>query len=400
MTNAADQPSRASDDVVYCRAAVVAESLSDEDRSVDVIASTSDLDGHGTRLKQNWRLDRFRANPVVLFSHNSRDLPIGTASDVRITDGQLRAKLEFSTPDLNPFAEQVWRNVKAKTVRGVSVGFMPHSVKFEKENDRDIVTLDDNELFEISMTPVPSNPATLAQLRARAIPEPAPVAKVGDLTAPPTPPAAPAAQPEPPETKAMTTPATEQNHATPTVCRALGLPAGAPESDVIAACTRLRELEVQVLASTGAATSGEGIGALRGLVALANEAKTLRDENLKLRSERDKQNFEAQVSRGLAERKLSPPLIQMYRDEFAQAEADGRGAQVVARIKGHVDVGPTLHGDAVRQPAPKGSEGGAELTHNGKSYRDMKPMERHRLWQSNPELWRLMKEDFEANRAA
>src|SRR5690606_10054386 len=112
---------------------------------------TDDIDGHGTILRQNWRLDRFAANPVVLYSHNSRDLPIGTASEVGVVDGKLRAKLTFSTEDLNPKAEQIWRNVKAKVLRGISVGFLPHSVSFERKDDREFVVLDDNELMEISV---------------------------------------------------------------------------------------------------------------------------------------------------------------------------------------------------------------------------------------------------------
>jgi HK97 family phage prohead protease len=397
--------------VVHSRATVDAASVSPETRTVEVIASTEDLDGHGTIVKQNWRLDRFRENPMVLFSHEARELPIGLASDVRVTDGQLRARIEFNSEEENERAEKVWKNVKGKKIRGVSVGFRPHSVKFEKHEDREVMVLDDNELLEISFTPIPSNPKAMAQLRSLAEAERETSTKTVISVSEDSEALAEAVkkeigrqlellpkQPEPPENKNMTTPI-EQNTATPTVARALGLPAGATESDMVAACTRLRELEVQVLASTGVSTSSEGIGAMRALVASAAEAKTLREENLKLRSERDKQNFEAQVSRGMAERKLSPPLIQMYRDEFAQAEAEGRGAQVVARIKGHIDVGPTLHAETVRQqPAPSGNT--APLTHNGKSYNEMKPMERAKLARENPELWRAMKEDWEATRAA
>jgi HK97 family phage prohead protease len=378
--------------VVYSRAAVAVESLSDEDRTVEVIASTEDIDGHRTILRGPWRLDRFRSNPVVLFSHNSRELPIGTASDVRVTDKQLRAKVEFSTADLNEKAEQVWKNVKAKKVRGVSVGFFPHSVKFETHEDRDVLVLSDLELMELSITPVPSNPQALAQLRARAIGE--------KETRPEPTPAAPAAQPEPPEIQAMTTPAPEQNLATPTVARALGLPAGATESDMVARATSARELEIGVVSLTGVTSTAEALGAVRALKAKADRADALEAELTKVRAERDKQDFETQITRGLAERKLSIATAKLEREKFDRKLAEGRGAEAVAELKGFVDVAPTLHGDTVRQPAPGGGERGAAPTYNGKTYAELKPMQRARLAQENPQLYRLMKDDWEAGKAA
>lgn len=385
MSEHADPLSERDDGALFGRAAVVAESVSEEERTVEVIASTEDIDRHGTRLKQNWRLDAFRENPVVLFSHQARELPIGTASDVRVTDGKLRAKITFSPATLNAKAEEVWQNVKAKVIRGVSVGFFPHSVRFVKENDREVVELDDNELWEISMTPVPSNPAALAQLRARAVG----AAPENNQPAQPSP------VPEQPEIPNMA----NENNGSPSLARALGLPAGASESDMMNAATRLRELEIGVIAATGVATSSEGIGAVRGLKASADECEKLRAENTALKGERDKQNFEIQVQRGIAERKLSVATAKLERDKFERRLTEGRGSEAVADLKGFIDVAPTLHSEAARQqPAPNGGESGP-LSFNGKTYGEMKPLDRARLSQENPELWRAMKRDFDANAA-
>lgn len=182
----------------------------------------------------------------------------------------------------------------------------------------------------------------------------------------------------------------------PSIAQALGLPIGAPESDVIAACARLRELEVQVVACTGCASSAEAGGALRGIKAKADESDKLRKENAELKGERDKQNFETQIQRGKAERKLNDPLVAMYREEFERASAEGNGANVVARVKGHVDVGPTLIAEPLRQPAPSGS-GTTPLAWNGKKFSELRPMEMHQLWQENAELYQLMKRDHEAS---
>ncbi len=140
-----------------------------EDRTMDVVASTDALDAHGTVLDSgSWRLDRYRANPVVLYAHDQRDLPIGFAEDVRVADGALRARLRFVTAAANPLAEQVWQLVQQKALRAVSVGFFAGDVKTQKRDGREVAVLSDNELLEISVVPVPSNPEAVAKMRARA----------------------------------------------------------------------------------------------------------------------------------------------------------------------------------------------------------------------------------------
>src|SRR5690606_3007346 len=119
--------------------------------------------------------------------------------------------ITFSDADLNPKAEQIWRNVKAKVLRGISVGFLPHSVSFERKDDREFVVLDDNELMEISIVPVPSNPATLSQLRARALQSAEPPQPIEQ--------AAPPVSHQPPEMPKESPMSENQNNATPTVAR-------------------------------------------------------------------------------------------------------------------------------------------------------------------------------------
>ena len=53
-------------------------------------------------------------------------------------------------------------------MRAVSVGFMPHSVRWEKRGDREVYVLADNELYEISVCSIPANPDCLAKMKARA----------------------------------------------------------------------------------------------------------------------------------------------------------------------------------------------------------------------------------------
>lgn len=136
----------------------------DNEKSIEFIMSTEARDGYGEVVKQNWRLDRFNSNPVFLWAHNSREMPIGRMENVRVEDGALRGKAIFADADINENAPRVYRAYKTGILRGGSVGFLPHTIKREKIDDVDVTVLDDNELFEFSATPVPANPEALAEM--------------------------------------------------------------------------------------------------------------------------------------------------------------------------------------------------------------------------------------------
>ncbi len=158
-------------DRIYCAAEIRRETAAKSTRSVDVIASTSAIDSYRERVEQVWDLARYLANPVVLFSHDVSELPIGTAKNVRVENGALRATIELVPDTVNEKAGEVWRAIEAGVLRGVSVGFKPRSRRFEKENDREILVLSDNELIEISIVSVPANPETLLNIRSLAADE-------------------------------------------------------------------------------------------------------------------------------------------------------------------------------------------------------------------------------------
>ena len=170
---------------------VKADTIDKKARSVRVIASTDSIDSYDEIVEQDWekRLGRYKKNPVVLYNHNKSGflgmggaacdtLPIGSASDVRIVDGHLEATLHFVDDLANPMGEKVWQGFLQGSIRAVSVGFMPHSVREEKQNDVEILRLCDNELYEISAVAMPANADAVAlsaesgserqRLRARA----------------------------------------------------------------------------------------------------------------------------------------------------------------------------------------------------------------------------------------
>lgn len=131
-----------------------------------MIASTPSEDAYNEILEQKWDLKRFAANPVFLFMHDHDDV-IGHAENVRVEDGVLKARLVFATEEVCELAEKVWRKVKAKLLRGISVGFKTRSYRWESINERDVLVLSDNELFEISIVSIPANPDTLIEQRKK-----------------------------------------------------------------------------------------------------------------------------------------------------------------------------------------------------------------------------------------
>lgn len=145
----------------------------EETREADFIASTAAEDSYDEVVEQVWDLKRFRSNPVALWAHNSRELPIGGCTRCEVVkqeDGSdaLECTIQFATEDMNPKAEQVFRMVRGKMLRAVSVGFNPRSYRYEKRDGREILILSDNELFEISVCAIPANAEALAKMRAKA----------------------------------------------------------------------------------------------------------------------------------------------------------------------------------------------------------------------------------------
>jgi hypothetical protein len=144
-------------------------------RWVDVVASTDTLDGHGDIVEQSFDLKRYKKNPVVLFLHNAFGyfdgarpedfLPIGKGENVKVTGGQLEARIVFASEKASPIAERIFHQFKEGSLNAVSIGFKPGKVTRTENADTGKVTyrLANNELFEISVVPIPSNPDAVAK---------------------------------------------------------------------------------------------------------------------------------------------------------------------------------------------------------------------------------------------
>lgn len=141
-------------------------------RECDFIASTETLDSYEEIVDQaTWDLSAFKANPVVLYSHDRSELPIGKATRCEVVNGQLECTIRFATAEANPEAEKVWRLVQEEVLRAVSVGFRAGEGRYETRGKRDVYVLYKNKLKEISIVPIPANEDCLAQMKAASLAE-------------------------------------------------------------------------------------------------------------------------------------------------------------------------------------------------------------------------------------
>jgi HK97 family phage prohead protease len=134
-------------------------------RRARFVASDETVDRYGDVIRANgWQLDAYRKNPVLLYGHNSRDLPIGRVEPIGVEGTKLVAHAEFAKEGSNPFADIVWSLLEQKMLNAVSVGFMPlapPNPMFDEDKYLTGFEFIAQELLELSVVPVPANPNAL-----------------------------------------------------------------------------------------------------------------------------------------------------------------------------------------------------------------------------------------------
>ncbi len=137
--------------------------ISEKLRTASFIFSTGAVDRAGDRIDPaGWVLSDFRRNPVALFAHNSRALPIGRARNVRVGENTLLGDIEFADADISSFADQCWRIVRGGFMPAVSVGFAPLEWSWARDPARPGgIDFRRQALLEISCVPVPAHPGAL-----------------------------------------------------------------------------------------------------------------------------------------------------------------------------------------------------------------------------------------------
>ncbi len=133
-----------------------------EDGRLDVTISTDSIDRHGDIVEPGGvDLEAFQRNPVVMWAHDYRNLPIGRAERVRVEGNSLRASVLWAPTD---FAGQVAELYRRGYLRGWSIGFRP--IEWTERRDEKGALLGYRitrwELLEFSGVPIPANPEALS----------------------------------------------------------------------------------------------------------------------------------------------------------------------------------------------------------------------------------------------
>ena len=182
------------------------------------------------------------------------------------------------------------------------------------------------------------------------------------------------------------------------VMNALGLREDASES---AAVDQIKALKAAEACAKGVEeltgkVGAEAVGVVRALKAKADQCDVLDAKLAEQSAKACADEFAAAIADGEKARKLTPAVAKLYRSRF---EASEDKAAVVADLRGFLEVAPQVVPQAAEVKEPtKGNEGSA-LTWGGKTFAQLKPIERHRLKSEDANLYNEMRNEAVAARA-
>lgn len=122
---------------------------------IEVLVSNSGLDRHGERIiLEGINISEIKKNPVLLWSHQYSDLPIGRITKIWKSQGNLYARLKFDH-DIYEFADTVYKMILRGTINAVSIGGLV------EEYGEDTSIIKKMQMIELSVVPVGAHPDAL-----------------------------------------------------------------------------------------------------------------------------------------------------------------------------------------------------------------------------------------------
>lgn len=180
----ARQPTGA--EFAYRRWAVPADAVEfipGERAEISVISSAALDRDKEVVLPEGLQMEQFRRNPVVVWAHDYRELPIGMAQWIRLDRGRgvIKAKTCYAPrpPEwVGPWkADAVWELVRQGLLKGKSIGFLP--LEGGRPNSEELRSRPDLAaaqwihrkalLLEYSVVPIPSNAEALVESIAKSL---------------------------------------------------------------------------------------------------------------------------------------------------------------------------------------------------------------------------------------
>lgn len=146
-------------------------------RSFLAVASTEASDRVADKVHlKGIELDNYMKNPVVMWAHDYRSLPLGISLDI---EKNTRKKQLIFRPsfDDHEFAVKVYNSYLKRIMRGFSIGALP--LEFERRSEDDMTDeekmragffggwdFNRSELLEVSAAPIPMNPDALSAMKS------------------------------------------------------------------------------------------------------------------------------------------------------------------------------------------------------------------------------------------
>lgn len=162
---------------------VTAQNAGEGEASCTITTSAPDR-GADRVISDGGKIANFLKNPVVLFGHDYRSIPVGTATEISVAANQITATWKWLTGD--PFADRVRNAWEQGVLRATSIGLNP--MKWSYDEERRGYDFEEWDLLEFSICPVPMNPEAVRTLSAKGIETeglfdaPAPSSKLGAMT--------------------------------------------------------------------------------------------------------------------------------------------------------------------------------------------------------------------------
>lgn len=142
----------------YLTSAVASENGDDPGMTI----STMDIDREGDSvIPEGANLSNYLKNPVLVWSHDYHNIPIGAVTQLEVVPGQgLKAQWKWLQDD--PFADRIKNAWDQGIVRASSIGFIAHDVEPNTTGGRDIKAW---EMLELSLCAIPMNPSAVRSLK-------------------------------------------------------------------------------------------------------------------------------------------------------------------------------------------------------------------------------------------
>lgn len=133
---------------------------------VEVVVSNSAVDRHGESITMTGiDIKRVMKNPVLLWSHQYSNLPIGQIVKLWRSGENLMARIRLDH-DIYEFANTVYQMILRGTINAVSIGGIVKSFGQTKDGKTDYSIIAELEMIELSVVPVGAHPDALVTSKA------------------------------------------------------------------------------------------------------------------------------------------------------------------------------------------------------------------------------------------